>query len=178
MNRRESIKITAAFLGGTWVLSACQGQMEKVGPINASLAALIDEVADIILPDSDRSPGAKKAGVGPFIQRLANDCMSPVDVKSMNEGLERIRKEGFPQMARARKIAYIEAMDRESREKHSEDNPHFYVALKELVIWAYFSSETGQTLAQRHRPMPGMYKGDVPYRPSEPAWTSPGFSID
>lgn len=178
MNRRQSIKLTAALLGGAIAYPGCSGHADTGDTLPESMASLIDELADTVLPDSERSPGAKKAGVGPFIRTVVNDCMSPEDRNRIREGLEGIENKGFLKMGTEERHAFMEALDRESRANDSRGEPHFYVDLKGLVVWAYFSSETGQTLAQRHKPMPGMYKGDVPLKTGQPSWTSPGFSID
>ncbi|MFM8449969.1 MAG: gluconate 2-dehydrogenase subunit 3 family protein, partial [Haliscomenobacter sp.] len=48
--------------------------------------------------------------------------------------------------------------------------PHFFRDLKSLTRWGYFTSEAGVTKALRYNPIPGSYKGCVPYEPGEIAW--------
>ena len=82
MDRREAIKNVAILMGGalsaTTVAAVISGftPAELSGKLSftASEEAVITELADIILPDTKESPGARVAGVGPFIPMMLKDC--------------------------------------------------------------------------------------------------------
>ena len=52
------------------------------------------------------------------------------------------------------------------------DFPHFSSMLNELVLFGYFTSKPGATLALRYIQTPGSYQGDVPYKKGEKAWAT------
>jgi len=100
MKRREAIKNVTVLFGG--VISAStfgvlfEGQAQTlIKPGNLIFAGdqeiLIAEIADIIIPKTG-TPGAKAAGVGPFISMMIKDCY-PVSVqKVFVEGLEDVER--------------------------------------------------------------------------------------
>ncbi|MEN8789840.1 MAG: gluconate 2-dehydrogenase subunit 3 family protein, partial [Flavobacteriaceae bacterium] len=67
-----------------------------------------------------------------------------------------------------KKYAVIEQLDTKASGKN-QDSPHYFKDLKELTQWGYFSSKPGITEGLRYNPIPGEYKGCVPYK-GEIAW--------
>lgn len=96
MDRREAVKNMAFLMGGALsattigvFLEGCNSPSTKT---NGSLFTedqlkLITEVADIIIPATD-TPGAKAAGVGPFIALMMKDCYPEDAQKAFVKGLE------------------------------------------------------------------------------------------
>ena len=102
VDRREAIKRVAfilggvTFVGGTSLLTACQNRDQKVvqaggkvGDFSTSDISMLDEIADTILPDT-KTPGAKAAGVGPFMALMVTDCYYPKDQKVFRDGLQKL----------------------------------------------------------------------------------------
>src|SRR5512133_4313476 len=91
MNRREALKAGGALVGAavfasTGVLAACgrgeharEDGKESASPgvLSREDQALMEEIADTLLPDTPSSPGAKAAGAGAAIQLLLTDCYEP-----------------------------------------------------------------------------------------------------
>ena len=84
MNRREAVKAATALIGGVFVTSngfliACA--RDSTRPAGKVLTlddqALIEEIADTLLPTTPSSPGAKAAGAGAAINLLLSDCYEP-----------------------------------------------------------------------------------------------------
>jgi hypothetical protein len=48
--------------------------------------------------------------------------------------------------------------------------PHYFTLMKQLTLLGFFTSEPGSTRVLRYRPVPGKYKGCVPYRKGETSW--------
>lgn len=42
--------------------------------------------------------------------------------------------------------------------------PHYFTMMKQLTLLGFFTSKEGMTKAVRYMPVPGYYKGDVPYK--------------
>lgn len=98
MNRRDAVKSVAFLLGGALSATTIGVFLEGCGPSdkkgNASLFSadqekLITEIADIIIPTTS-TPGAKAAGVGPFIPMMIQDCYPEDAQKAFVKGLEDI----------------------------------------------------------------------------------------
>jgi hypothetical protein len=101
MERREAMRNVALLLGGTISASTFSvlfegcSQPEKKGNsanlISPDHEILITEISDVIIPDTD-TPGAKAAGVGPFIVMMIKECY-PEDVqKTVVDGLNEVDK--------------------------------------------------------------------------------------
>ena len=96
MDRREAVKNMAFLMGGALsattigvFLEGCNSPSTKT---NGSLFTedqlkMITEVADIIIPTTN-TPGAKAAGVGPFIALMVKDCYPEDAQKAFVKGLE------------------------------------------------------------------------------------------
>lgn len=100
MNRREAVRSVAFLMGGALsattigvFLEGCNSPSTKT---NGSLFTdeqerILAEVADIIIP-ATKTPGAKEAGVGPFIALMVKDCYPDEAQKAFVKGLEDLEK--------------------------------------------------------------------------------------
>ncbi|MEJ7779755.1 MAG: gluconate 2-dehydrogenase subunit 3 family protein [Daejeonella sp.] len=101
MERREAIRNATLLFGGAITAStfsvlfeSCnrteiQGDDEILFSSDQQL--LITEIADIIIPQTT-TPGAKAAGVGPFITMMIKECYPEEVQKSFVEGLQNVDK--------------------------------------------------------------------------------------
>ena len=185
MDRREAIKTVSMLLGGTFAVSnGLLGAVERaharakspgqqVGVFTAQDIALLDEVADTILPET-KTPGAKAAHTGAFMALMVTDTYSDRDAAVFRDGLKQLS--GFMQLAPAQRLARLEQLDREAktymdaRAPGGGTSPHFFRLMKELTMLGYFTSEIGVTQAQRYRETPGRFDPCEPYTPGETAW--------
>jgi len=96
MDRRDAVKSVAFLLGGALsattigvFLEGCSpsGNKDNATLFSAEQEKLITEIADIIIPTTS-SPGAKAAGVGPFIAMMLKDCYPEEAQKAFVKGLE------------------------------------------------------------------------------------------
>lgn len=183
MDRREAIKTVSLMLGGTFAVgSGLLGAVERaharakapgqqVGVFTAQDIALLDEVADTILPET-KTPGAKAAHTGAFMALMVTDSYSDRDAGVFRDGLKQLS--GFMQLAPAQRLARLEQLDREAKTymdaRAQGAPPHFFRLMKELTMLGYFTSEIGVTQAQRYRETPGRFDPCEPYTPGETAW--------
>lgn len=182
MDRREALALTTSFLGVTLVgsqvfLGACSAPVKEKTLLTEEDIPLLNALSDGILPDSEISPGAGKAGVGRFIKAIVSDCYSPEEEALFVEGLRGFETEmqdtygkAFPRLGAPEQLEVLTRYDAEARGFEAEGNPHFYSMLLQLTLWGYFISEPGTTQALRYNPTPGRYEGCVPYRKGDKAW--------
>ena len=176
MNRREAVKTTGVLLGGVLItsasLTACARETGRGGApvLNAEDQALMEEIADTLLPTTPSSPGAKAAGVGPVINLLLTDCREPAEQKRVVDGLKQFRGtvgDHFASMSQMNRENWLRRIDGEAR---TAGDKHYFPLLRELSLQAYFSSEVGATKALRYVMTPGKWVGCVPLQPGQPAW--------
>jgi len=176
MNRREAVKTTSVLLSGVLItsasLTACARDSRNVGGrvLDAKDQALIEEIADTLLPTTPSSPGAKAAGVGPVINLLLTDCREPAEQKLVVDGLKQFRNtvgDHFASMAQIDRENWLRRIDGQAI---AAGGKHYFPLIRELSLQAYFSSEIGMTKALRYVMTPGKWVGCVPLQPGQPAW--------
>jgi len=207
ITRREAVLRVSALLGGTLVggqalLTACAnvdarrpvaerarssaaerargGAAAAVGGFAASDVELLDEIAETILPDTT-TPGAKAAGVGPFIALMVTDVYDADEQRTFREGMRTLDDEcrrahgaAFVAAMPAQRLALLERLDREQmqymRTRGPGSPPHYFRMMKELALLGYFTSEIGYTQAMRYVEAPGRFEPCVAYTPGETTW--------
>ena len=187
IDRREAIRrVTAllggiAFVGGTGLLEASERLQPRaavtrrgVGRFTAQDVALLDEVADTILPET-KTPGAKAAQTGAFMALMVTDTYTDRNQEVFRDGMQKLNAASFMTSTPAQRRASLEQLDREQKgymdaRRGNDTPPHFFRMMKELALLGYFTSEIGCTQAQRYEETPGRFEPCVPYTPGETAW--------
>jgi hypothetical protein len=194
IDRREAIRRVCALLGGIALVAesalsaACEDRhavrSSGVGTFTPSDIAFLDEVADTILPET-KTPGAKAAGVGPFMALMVTDCYEERDQRIFHQGMSqldavsrRMTGTSFRSAATNSRLAVLTTLDREQKSymdtKQPDQPNHYFRMVKELALLGYFTSEIGCTMAQRYVESPGRYDPCVSYEPGSPAWAAHG----
>ena len=188
MNRREAIKQVTAMLGG-FALAGSSGLLTaveraharaataraQVGSFSAQDIALLDEVADTILPET-KTPGAKAAHVGPFMALMVTDTYDDKQQAIFRDGIQKLNaaSPSFMAATPAQRLAWLEQLDREQKAymdtRPDGAPPHWFRLMKELTLLGYFTSEIGCTQAMRYRETPGRFDPCAPYTPGETTW--------
>jgi hypothetical protein len=184
IDRREAIRRVTMLLGGvalssSGLLSAVEraharaAVTRQVGAFTAQDIALLDEVADTMLPDT-KTPGAKAAHVGPFMAIMVTDTYDDQQQAIFREGLQKLSQASFMASTPAQRLALVEKLDREQKTymdtKAPGAPPHYFRLMKALAVLGYFTSEIGCTQAQRYQETPGRFEPCVPYTPGETDW--------
>ena len=188
VTRREAIRRVSALLGGAalvgqaaWLSGCATGQRASAAVLSAADVALLDEIADTILPET-KTPGAKAAQVGPFIALMVRDTYDPREQRLFVDGLETLEREssaqngaGFMECSPAQRVALLERLDGEAltymrEQPGAADRPHYFRMIKELTLLGYFTSEIGYTQAMRYAETPGRFEPCVPYTAGDKAW--------
>ncbi len=174
INRRHAMQRIALILGG--VLSAeltagLNGQVLTLGKrveVSKEQAALLAEVADVIIPDTD-TPGAKAAGAEQFILRVVRDCYRYERQEAFYRGLGQIEEESRRQFSKT--FAELGTEQKQTIVKHTAKNSRaFFQELRGLTVAGYFTSEIGATQALEYLPIPGRFEGSVRMSPGQKAW--------
>ena len=185
MERREALRKIAYLMGGA-ISATTMGVLfesftvldpeKNTYSFSASDEEILAEFSEIILPTTEKSPGAKAAGVGVLIPLIIKDCY-PLK-------LQEVFKNGFEDMLKRCKAKFNkEYLSLNSDEKiqlmgelkqQAIDNnkePSFFMIARDLTILGYFSSEIGCTEAREYLPIPGKYE-DTEYTPGQKAWAT------
>lgn len=186
IDRREAIRRVTALLGGmalaggTGLVTACERAQRGVGAAQTGTAtfsaqdiALLDEVADTILPET-KTPGAKAAHVGAFMALMVTDTYEDREQQIFRDGMRKLQAASFMAAKPPERLALLERLDREQKAymdgKADAAPAHYFRLMKELTLLGYFTSEIGCTQAQRYKETPGRFDPCVPYTPGETAW--------
>jgi hypothetical protein len=178
VTRREALKASTVVLGSALLvpglLAGCAPKSRDSAAESAASPdqALLEDIADTLLPTTAASPGAKAAGVGATMVLLLNDCME-ADVKQrVAKGLQAFRATcrdaggDFASLQQPERERLLRALDVAAQ----ADKEHWFAAVRELALWVYFSSEVGLTQAMRYELTPGRWDPCLPLKPGQPAW--------
>jgi hypothetical protein len=180
MNRRDLLKLIATTTGCALVgMEGALAAPAVRSPFSARDLAMFDEIAETIMPRTD-TPGAKDAAVGAFMARYSVACYEPAQLRILKQGIGTLdalmrTKAGadFLHATPAQRQALLIDIDLQAR-KHAkvpeQAVPHYFTLMKQLTLLGFFTSEPGSTRVLRYRPVPGKYKGVVPYIKGEASW--------
>jgi hypothetical protein len=206
MTRRDAVQRVMALMGGLALAGGNeleafsfdaaafnQAMAEGVGAFTAADVALLDEIAETILPETT-TPGAKAAKTGAFMALMVTDAYSDRDQGVFRDGMRALEEScrtatggGFLQATPAQRLTLLEGLDREQRttaeERVSfrtrypaspppaeEAAPHYFRMMKELALLGYFTSEIGYTKAMRYVESPGRFDPNAPHAPGDRSW--------
>lgn len=194
IHRREAIRRVSAMLGGvalvggSAVFAACEkirgvGKYDSVGAFAGPDVALLDEIADTILPTTEKSPGAKAAKTGAFMALMVTDCYEPKEQEIFRAGLLQLDQScktahgaSFLEATPAQRLSLLEGIDKVTKDymdaKKSEEPTHYFRMMKELAFLGFFTSEIGYTKAMRYTESPGKFDPCVPLAPGDTLWGS------
>jgi len=192
MNRREAISTVSLILGGTIAgaevfLSGCSMPKEPdyTGLLNqngSDFVPLLDEIAEVILPTTKNSPGAKAAQVGRFMNVMVTECYDGEHQSVFLEGLAKFDEaatelfgKNFMELDAREKLDVLLPLEAEIKTyadtKGPDDPPHYYQLVKQLTLVGFLTSEIGVKQAMRHTPIPGRFDPCIPYAEGEKAFS-------
>jgi hypothetical protein len=152
LNRRDAIQRVAVLMGGTLsaptmiaLLEGCKSSSDAAGAkfvLSADLQSLVAEVADIIIPKTS-TPGAKEAGVGPFIEKMLADCYPAAQQSHFLKGLEALNADA--EKANSKKFLECTKDQQVALLKQSEQAAKDEAAKNEAEAKKVVDAETGLT---------------------------------
>lgn len=191
MKRKDFLRLSGSLAVGTvttvptLLVSGC----EPVPPVPREKVtekdiALLNDIADTILPGKGEVPGAKAAKTGEYMFMMYSDMLKEDDRTLMLTGLNQIEtdafelfKSDFGSLEKEKKEFLLNNYHNEAfaygQQKaaglHKED--HFYSLFRNLTLSGYFSSEIGSTKARVYNPVPGGFTGCIPLTPGQKPWS-------
>lgn len=115
-------------------------------------------IAEAVLPTTE-TPGANDAGVAPYIDLLFGTYFDKeVSVKhksQLNSLMNKCQQTfglSFPNLNTENQYNFLDALD--------SDEDGFFRYLKNLMLWAFFTSEQGMK-SMDYNPVPGKYEGCI-----------------
>ena len=186
MNRREALKNVAFLMGGA-ISATTMGVLfesftlpekeKNQVSFSATDEEILAEFADIIIPTTASSPGAKAAGLGAFIPMIIRDCypanMQEIfasGLKAMQHKCSKEFNKDFLSMSVEERQKLLTSLRDEAIATNKA--PSFFLIARDLTILGYYSSEIGCTQAREYLPVPGRYDGSADYKPGQKAWAT------
>ena len=179
MNRRKALLQTSVIIGSavlvpSW-LASCKDTAKGGVAYEGDMAEILGEFSDTLLPTTEDSPGAKAAGNGPAMQTIINDCYTQEEADAIAILLGDIDQESqnkfdsrFVELDPTQRIEILSPWDTQKDE--------WYVKLKELSVYVYFTSKAGMQEALRYTEVPGKFDGCFDYKEGDKAWAWCFFS--
>lgn len=176
MNRREVLKSVGLIVGGTVVgadafLSGCSFREETKGLLSQTQIDVLEDIAETILPHTDKSPGAKDAGVGQFMNKIVSDFYTIPEQQVFLAAIASYRAIKFSLLSPEDKEALLLSKEANAEAYPvatyvNQDGEHFetrpaYIMIKQLSIWGYLSSEIVAKNNYNFLPIPGKYENCV-----------------
>ena len=182
MDRREALKRTAWIMGGvisapaiSGILNGCTAKADinwTPAFLTNEQAAIVEQVAEIILPKTD-TPGAKDVGVPAFIDQMLNEVYMKEDQERFINGIKAFDEEAnseygdpFLELDADQQTAFVKKKHDEAIQKENSTNPApprpFILAMKELTMLGFFTSKIGASEVLQYDAVPGAYKGCIP----------------
>lgn len=175
-DRRTLIKLFAgAFAAGAGAFQVVEA-FGHAGGTGAALAVLgvaekrfLSALADTILPDTD-TPGALRAGVSDFMVRMVEEWLDPADRAGFVQGLSALDRRiaqasgaSFESLSPARRLMSLLAVQQEADAARKAGGPvPFFLLLKRLVVYGYYTSEVGASEELTLNLVPGEYQPCAP----------------
>jgi hypothetical protein len=202
MNRREALRSVAILMGGAIsattlgvIAEGCNRVSKKEGELfTAEQQSIITELAETIIPTT-KTPGAKAAGVGPFVAMMVQECYTEKVQKTFIDGLDDLEKrskskfsDSFTAVSAQQRATVLQEVVDELKKKKENDkqkvkadggkkpkggskkDPDFFQLAKELTMLGYFTSEIGAKQALEYLPVPGKYDACTDMKPGQKAW--------
>ena len=150
LTRRDVIKLGAAATAAVSLgVGHAEAQARVGGFLTDSEFATLDELSEMIIPTDTHSPGARAAKVAAFIDSQLAEAWEEKDRSDWRAGLALVEQlsqqtNGAPFMKSSpeQRLAVLTRMA-QNESKPGKPEEQFFKELKERVVYAYYTSETG-----------------------------------
>ena len=165
----NAINVAMAYQGNaqSWQSSGrllTQGQMQ-----------LLRDICQLVIPKTDTA-GAADVDTHGFIDNQLVQCHPPWQQTQVVDLLDRIDRAAqkrftsqFTQCSQQQQLALLTSIEEAEKEFGHDDAEHF-AFLKQLIVFGYFTTEVGATKELAYLPVPGGFKGSIPYSSIGKAW--------
>lgn len=170
-------------MAGAWSSASAAAALQQAGAaalpaqgLDKNAMAVLAAAAEIIMPATD-TPGAIEAGVPQFIDALVAHWMRADEAALFRSGLAALDagarerfQQGYAACTAEQGAALLQALRAASpyqgrsfslADRITDPKAPFYLRLRDLVVLAYFTSETGSLKELRYLPVPGKFESDL-----------------
>ena len=185
MKRRDAIKRTGYFIGGTALsasilgtFSACQkAETFSWTPsfLTPEQGKAVMQIADLLIPKTD-TPSATEALVHEYIDVAVKDLFTKEDqtkfqaaFDAFNNQCSEVNGKDFCTCTPEKQLVFLQELEKEAQ---NAEGPNFFRTLKGLVYQGYFTSEVGATEVLAYDPVPGNYDGCIPFADVGNTWAT------
>ncbi|MEO0339944.1 MAG: gluconate 2-dehydrogenase subunit 3 family protein [Bacteroidota bacterium] len=187
MNRRTVIKtgltslgyasifggLSSAFLGCTKEQATVEEALQILDPNSASTIGIL---ADLFIPSSD-TPGALEVGVVKGIDQYLAHFVTPQNQQVILGGLKQLDllsqqlfQQNLSELESNQQGQIMQFLSNDANNT-ADKSTHLFFLIREMVVKAYFQSEIIAKTVLKYDPIPGEYKGCVPYDQIGGQWT-------
>jgi len=177
MNRREALLLlagTAALPESLKAMGRAVHARVRAGTLrtfNPHQNETVATIAELIIPKTD-TPGARDAGVPPFIDVMLADWADDEQRQMFTTGLANVDERSrtafgkeFIGCTPAQQAEILQDLDYELaqlRDAKRDTSKNFFGAMKWLTLTGYYTSEVGSTSELHYRVVPGRYEPCYP----------------
>lgn len=194
-SRRKFLKGFSAMLGGVAVGSLLTGNAISVAMayvpssdttltdgkvFNKHQLMLLRDVCAIVIPKTE-TLGAAEVDVHGFIDNQLFHCHTLAEQKTILDLLTLIDTSAQLQLSRPfleltsnQQFQLLTNLDLGIKNFNQTHRADFKV-LKQAICFGYYTSEVGATQELRYDPVPGGFKGSIPYKNTDPTWATRGL---
>ncbi len=198
-SRRKFLRGLTLLVGGTVATALVSGNSLSVAmahslnPVTAGTDLLADGkiftlsqlkqlkcICAIVIPKTD-TLGAAEVNTHGFIDNQLFHCYKKAKQEKMIQLLtlvDDVAKDNFSQsfseLSQEQQFELLTELDL-GKGNFDKIQRADFKSLKKLICFGYYTSEVGASQELRYLPVPGGYKGSIPYKDSEASWGSQGL---
>jgi hypothetical protein len=143
--------------------------------LSKSQMQILRDMCSVVIPVTD-TPGAAEVDAHGFVDNQLAVC-TPKEVQNRAKTfLDRIDKSAlkrhqrvFTGLTKSQQFQMLTDIELAQSEFNQRDRNNFKL-LKRLIAFGYYTSEIGATKELRYLPVPGGFKGSIPYKNNDRAW--------
>jgi hypothetical protein len=194
-SRRRFLKGISAMFGGAAIGSMLTGNAISVAmayvPSSDSILTdgkifkkaqlmLLKKICAIVIPKTE-TLGAAEVDTHGFIDNQLFHCHTKSEQEKALEILslinitaEKSSSTSFIRLSDDQQFQLLTELDR-GELRFDQTQRQLFKALKQLICFGYYTSQVGATQELRYDPIPGGFKGSIPYKSTDPTWATRGL---
>jgi hypothetical protein len=194
-SRRNFLKGFTTMLGGVAVGSLLTGNAISVAMayvprsdstltdgkvFNKNQLMLLKEICAIVIPTTE-TLGAAEVDTYGFIDNQLFHCHTKAEQETalalltlIDTSAQQQLSKPFLKLTSEQQFQLLTNLDLGEQYFNQAQRADFKV-LKQYICFGYYTSEVGATKELRYDPVPGGFKGSIPYKSSDPSWATRGL---
>jgi hypothetical protein len=141
---------------------------------------LLKQICAIVIPNTE-TLGAAEVDTHGFIDNQLFHCHTKSEQENalqllslINQTAEKSYSALFLKLSTDQQFQLLTELDL-GEKRFDQTQRKAFKSLKQLICFGYYTSEVGATQELRYDPVPGGFKGSVPYKNSDPSWATRGL---